>query len=232
MADADLISLLKKSPIKFMKARKETSTNEKDLAGFVIISWIRGKIRFFLLGIMNEIKKFSISKHSNENKEIKFYIRPESKYFKSDLIKVKICDIMNSFMSWYQCRLVLFAFKTLANKAESNQVSKSIFVVIRSLALDRVKYAFNVVQEYDIQIYYLHKRMKIDAKIHKKRYSDGFALLMSIYRCRTSKLFSKMISLYRCAPNINSISGVCSLSQMHTRIKLKLMLNKLKKSTS
>lgn len=227
-----MISILKKSPIKFMKPRKETKTNQKDLAGFVIISWIKGKISFILLGIMNDIKKYNILKYSRTNKEIKFTIRPDSKYFKSDLIKVKICDLMNSFMSWYQSRLVLFAFKLLASKAENGKVSKSIFVVIRSLALARVKYAFSVVQEYDIQIYYLHKRMKIDAKIHKKRYSDGFGLLMSIYRLRTSKLFSKMISLYRCAPNIKSISSICSLSQMHSRIKLKLMLNKLKKSTS
>src|SRR5574343_375795 len=174
MADADLMSILKKSPIKFMKVQKETRTTYKELASLVIFSLIRAKFNYFLLGIIHDLKKFIISKNTIEKKEIKFVIKPDSKYFKSDLIKVKICEIMNSFMCWYQTRLVLYAFKALNSKATNTQVNKTIFVVIRSLALDRAKWAFNVVQEYDIQIYYLHKRMKIDAKIHKKRYSDGF----------------------------------------------------------
>jgi hypothetical protein len=230
--DGELLNLLKRSPIKYLKHQKPKTKTLKDLAGFVIVFSLKNLLNRVLRAGLNSIKTSAKSKNLEKcrEKEIFFLIRPDSKFFKSDLIKMKVSELLSSFRAGYQENLKLFAFKTMKFQASGQKANKSIFTVLKSVLLSRARSYFSTMQEYSIQIYYLHKRLKIDAKAHKKRYKSGFTLLLNIYRTRSSKMLLKLFSFQKQLPKISSLSSLFTLSQLHSRLKLKSILNKLKQS--
>lgn len=224
-----LIEFLQSSPIKFEKKSTNKEVKNEEIFALWINSWHKSLSSRVLRAKLSiwKVKK----KRVEAIEEVKISISPECKYLKSDFIKVRLTELLQSFIRSYKKKLVFDGFKAIYcyrfNKNWRLRLSP-LRNFIELLSYSRLRHGFKVLVEYNIKVVYLDKQLEIQSKLIRDRFDSGLVQIRSVFKRRLVNAFY-LIHKYRFKfIGINCLAGAGLVLQILEKNNQKLLFNLLK----
>ena len=185
-----ILHKLRSSPIKFDAAPKPppesvSKNNYYKIAVLYLGTLTKKHARNDILYSFNSIRGSSEFNQLIESKSITINFSRNSRYIKPNYFRLLGFELIDSAKKTYIFRLRLHSFKNLQHFRGWNvyRLDKiSVALALNAIANRKKQYAFDILKQNIIEIFYIQKLLNIEAKRTRKRYTSGVNLLKAVLR--------------------------------------------------
>lgn len=229
MNSEKLIEFLQASPIKFEKKTNLKKAKPEELFALWINSWLKSQNNQILRA---KLSNWKVKKKRVETlEEVEISINPGCKYLKPNFIKVRLTELLQSFIKSYKNKLFVIGFESIYH-FRFNKNWRLRFSPLRNfmelMTYSRLRHGFKVLVEYNIKVVYLDKQLEIQSKLIRDRFESGLTQLSSVFRRRLFNVFCSIHKYRFKFISVSCLAGAGWLLQILEKIHQKLLFNLLK----